>query len=65
VLAVQLLSGCLDTYNVEVGRVTSLASAVMAEPHVGLALQVLAGGPYAVDRAVELARLIVELQVTD
>jgi hypothetical protein len=59
------LAGCTDTYDVEVRHVTSLASAVMAEPHVGLALQVLAGGPYAIDRAVELARLILGSRVTD
>ena len=36
-----------------------LASAVLAERHVVLAFEILKGGPYAQDRAIELAHLIV------
>jgi hypothetical protein len=42
---------------VRVTDVAALAEAILAEPQFVLAAQVLEGGPHALDRAIDLARL--------
>jgi hypothetical protein len=58
VWAERVLEAVADGRPVRATDTAALAEAVLAEPRFVLAAQVLEGGPYALDRAMELARLV-------